>query len=181
MYFSQFNRKLSGEQVTEQLRSYDNLIEKLEDGTVLINKEKTEFTSLEEARKFIVNKHYTKNIEEQVKTEIYEEISENKIANIIKEYHDVKVTDKLIESYIELASSKIFTLDPVIEEIRKLNKLDTLIEGKVDYKLDDGSNIAISQETQQTLKDLFQAHTEVVEYMRQTKDNFVKVLNQIGE
>ena len=43
---------------------------------------------------------------EEVTKEIYEEIPNAKVAEIIKEYHEVKVTDTLIESYLELASSK---------------------------------------------------------------------------
>ena len=85
---------------------------------------------------------------EEVTKEIYEEIPNNKIAEIIKEYHDVKVTDTLIETYIELASSNIFSVDPVICELRKYNKLDRLVEGKLNYTLNDGNVIAINESTQ---------------------------------
>lgn len=181
MYFSQFSRKLSGENITEQLRCYDHIIQKDEDGVIYIGNAKTKFTELEEARNYIKQQYETVKLEEQVKTEIYEELSENKIVDIIKKYHDVKVTDTLIESYIDLASSKLFTLDPVVEDIRKLNKLDQLVEGKIDYKLEDDSTIAISHKTNDMLKQLFQDHTDVVEHMRQTKDNFIEVIKQIGE
>lgn len=181
MYFSQFNRKLSGITVTEQLRSFGHLIERLEDSTILIDKEKTEFTDLDEARNYIKQKYNTQNLEEQVKTEIYEELSENKIADIIQKHHDVKITDTLIESYIDLASSKLFTLDPAVIEIRKLNKLDRLVEGKIDYKLEDDSTIAISQDTQNKLQDLFAAHSDIIDHMRETKNNFVQVIKQIGD
>ena len=53
--------------------------------------------------------------------------------------------------------------------------------GKIDYKLEDNNTVAISHSTHEKLKDLFQAHTDVIEHMRQTKDTFVKVLKQIGE
>ena len=118
---------------------------------------------------------------EEVTKEIYEEIPNNKIAEIIKEYHDVKVTDTLIETYIELASSNIFSVDPVICELRKINKLDTLVEGKLNYTLDDGSVIAINEATQEYLNKLLQNQNEIIEYMRESKENFLKVLEQIGE
>ena len=118
---------------------------------------------------------------EEVTKEIYEEIPNNKIAEIIKEYHDVKVTDTLIESYIELASSNIFSVDPVICELRKINKLDTLVEGKLNYTLDDGSVIAINEATQEYLNKLLQNQNEIIEYMRESKENFLNVLKQIGE
>jgi hypothetical protein len=118
---------------------------------------------------------------EEVTKEIYEEIPNNKIAQIIKEYHDVKVTDTLIESYIELASSNIFSVDPVICELRKINKLDTLVEGKLNYTLDDGSVIAISEATQEYLNKLLQNQNEIIDYMRESKENFLSVIKQIGE
>ena len=118
---------------------------------------------------------------EEVTKEIYEEIPNNKIAEIIKEYHDVKVTDTLIETYIELASSNIFSVDPVICELRKINKLDTLVEGKLNYTLDDGSVIAINEATQEYLNKLLQNQNEIIEYMRESKQNFLHVLERIGE
>lgn len=118
---------------------------------------------------------------EEVTKEIYEEIPNNKIVEIIKEYHDVKVTDTLIETYIELASSNIFSVDPVICELRKINRLDTLVEGKLNYTLDDGSVIAINEATQEYLNKLLQNQNEIIEYMRESKENFLSVLKQIGE
>jgi hypothetical protein len=118
---------------------------------------------------------------EEVTKEIYEEIPNTKVAEIIKEYHDVKVTDTLIESYVELASSNIFSVDPVICELRKYNKLDTLVEGKLNYTLNDGSIIAINETTQDYLNKLLHNQNEIVEYMRESKQNFLYVLERIGE
>lgn len=185
MYFGQFSKKLTqditGVGVARQLHSNGHLIEMTNSQVVLIDKEPTKFSTIEEARQHLRQKYYTKNIEEQIKTELYDHISENKIANIIKEHHDIKVTDTLIESYIELASSKLFTIDPVVQEIRNLNKLDKLIEGKIDYKLADGSIIAINEDTQEQLNNLLDNQQEIIEYMRQSKDNFIHVLKKIGE
>lgn len=118
---------------------------------------------------------------EEVTKEIYEEIPNTKIAEIIKEYHDVKVTDTLIESYLELASSNIFSIDPVICELRKYNKLDRLVEGKLNYTLNDGNIVAISEATQDYLNKLLQNQNEIIEYMRESKQNFLYVLERIGE
>ena len=100
-------------------------------------------------------------------------------AEIIKEYHDVKVTDTLIESYLELASSNVFSVDPVICELRKINKLDCLVEGKLNYTLGDGSVVAINETTQDYLNKVLQNQTEIIEYMREGKDNFLHVLEQL--
>ena len=123
----------------------------------------------------------TASLVEEVTKEIYEEIPNNKIVQIIKEHHDVKVTDTLIETYIELASSNIFSVDPVICELRKINKLDTLVEGKLNYTLNDGSVIAINESTQDYLNNLLCNQNEIIEYMRESKENFLYVLERIGE
>lgn len=121
------------------------------------------------------------SVMEEVVKEAYEEIPVTKVAEIIKEHHDVKVTDKLIESYVELASSNIFSVDPVICELRKYNKLDRLVEGKLNYTLNDGSVIAINEATQEYLNKLLQNQTEIIEYMRESKTNFMYVLSKIEE
>lgn len=118
-------------------------------------------------------------LKEEVVKETYEEIPDTKVAEIIKEYHDVKVTDTLIETYLELASSNIFSVDPVICELRKYNKLDRLIEGKVHYILQDESIVAISEATQERLNKLLQGKTEIIEYMREGKTNFLYALEKL--
>lgn len=178
MYYKQFTKSISGADIT--IRSYGHLIQSI-DGNIFVDNEQTDFESLEEARKYIKNKHCSEAIETEIIEKQYEEISENRIANIIKEHHDIKVTDTLIESYLELASSKIFTVDPVVQEIRKLNKLDSLIENKVHYELQDGSIVAIDEQTQEQLNNLLAIHKDVVEYMRESKDNFFNVVNKIKE
>lgn len=121
------------------------------------------------------------SLEEQASKELYEELSDKTIANIIKEHHDIKVTDTLVESYKELASSRSFSVDPVVQGIRSLNKLDRLIENKLHYVLNDESVVAISVRTQERLNNLLQNQTEIIEYMRESKENFMHVLRKIEE
>ena len=181
MYYGQFTKSLRASDVVESVRSFGHLIELKQDGSVSIDGELTEHKSLDEARKYIKNKTFSEKLEVQISNEIYEEISENRIAQIIKEYHDVKVTDTLIESYIALASSKIFTIDPVVFDVRKLNKLDVVVENKIHYELNDNSVVAIDIATQETLNNLLHNQTEIVEYMRESKQNFMRVIEQIKE
>ena len=123
----------------------------------------------------------TQQLVEEVTKEIYEEIPNTKVAEIIREYHEVKVTDTLIETYLEAASSNTFSVDPVICELRKYNKLDRLIEGKLNYTLNDGSVIAINEATQDYLNKLLHNQTEIIEYMRESTDNFLYVLSKLEE
>ena len=181
MFYSKFIKSLNRPDVVESIRSYAQLIEKTEEDKILINGIETEYTSIEEARQYIKQEYIAKQLEEEISTELYEDISENKVASIIKEYHDVKVTDTLIENYIQLASSRIFSVDPVVQEIRKLNKLDNLIEGKLYYVLEDESIVAIDEETQEQLNNLLQNQTDIIKYMRESKEKFMYVVEKLEE
>lgn len=180
MYYNSFIKSVKPN-ITESVRSYLQIIEKTVDGNVLINGIETEFGSIEEARQYIKQDYISNQLAGNVTTETYEELSEDKVAHIIKEHYDIKVTDTLIESYIKLASSRIFSIDPVVLEIRSLNKLDILIEGKLHYVLDDESIVAIDERTQQRLNILLQNQTEIIEYMKESKEHFFHVLKKLEE
>lgn len=179
MYYKDFINSFKKAGVVENTRSYSHLIEKMEDGKILIDNEETEFNTIEEAREYIKENYIAQQLEEQASKELYEELSDKTIANIINEYHQVKVTDTLVESYKELASSHIFSVDPVVQKIRSLNKLDRLVENKLHYVLQDESIVAIDIRTQEKLNNLLQNQTEVIEYMRESKDNFMHVLEKL--
>jgi len=181
MYYKDFTDTIKRPGVVESIRSYLQLIEKLEDGKVYINGIETKFDSLEEARQYVKQDYISHQLEEQVSKDLYEEISDSKVASIIREYYEIKVTDTLIESYIKLASSNIFTIDPVVQRIRQLNRLDTIVEGKIHYVLEDDSIIAITEETQDRLNKLSSNQTEIIEYMRESSSNFLHVLEQLEE
>ena len=181
MYYKDFTDTNKRPGVVESIRSYLQLIEKLEDGKVYINGIETRFDSLEEARQYVKQDYISHQLEEQVSKDLYEEISDSKVASIIREYYEIKVTDTLIESYIKLASSNIFTIDPVVQRIRQLNRLDTIVEGKIHYVLEDDSIIAITEETQDRLNKLLSNQTEIIEYMRESSSNFLHVLEQLEE
>jgi hypothetical protein len=181
MFYSQFSKSLKKPNVVESIRSFRQLIERTEDGKILINGLETELQSIEEARQYIKQDYISHKLEEQISKQTYEELSEHTVANIIKEYHDIKVTDTLIENYIQLASSNMFSVDPVVQDIRALNKLDKLVEGKLHYVLNDNTIVAISEGTQSHLNNLLQNQTEIIEYMRESKENFFHVLEQIEE
>ena len=80
-----------------------------------------------------------------------------------------------------LASSNIFTVDPVVYKIRQLNRLDRIVENKLHYVLNDESIIAINEETQERLNNLLANQKEIIEYMRESSSNFLHVLEQIEE
>jgi len=186
MYYKQFQNTMysaiTESAVKDQAFCYGVRIVETVSGDVLINGEYTSYESLEEAVSGIKQQKVQEELQHQIQAEIYEGLSDNKVAQIIREHHsDVKVTDTLIESYVELASSKIFTLDPIAHEIRKINNLDQVVEGKIEFNLEDGSAILIDESTYHKINNLFGQHDDVVGYMRKTADNFLSIVDQIGD
>ena len=118
---------------------------------------------------------------ENVSGETYNDIPDSKVAEIIKEHHDVRVTDTLIENYIQLAATHMFSVDPVVQKIRSLNKIDRIVERKIHYVLSDDTIVAISEKTQERLNNLLQNQNEIIDYMRESKDNFLHVLSRLEE
>jgi len=181
MNYYQLKSSLQKPNIVESVRSYRQLIEKTDEGKILINGLNTNYKTIEEARKYIKEDYDTHQLANKIAKDTYQEISEHTVASIIKEHHNIKVTDTLIESYIELASSNIFSVDPVVQKIRSLNKLDRVVEGKLHYVLADNSTVAINEDTQDILNKLLGNQTEIIEYMRESKENFFHVLEQIEE
>jgi hypothetical protein len=144
-------------------------------GGVLLDQE---FSSLEEVKRYI-------DIQEDaslIRTQIYENVSDTTVATIIKKHSDTRVTNQLVETYIQAASSKSFTVDPIILEMRMSNKLDSIIEGKIVFKLNDGKQVALSEDTVAKITTLLNKSSdkdEIVEHMRQSQDNFLSVLKFI--
>lgn len=148
------------------------------DLSVYVNDKKTTLVlkSLEEAREDIVS--YIKN--SKLIEDIDNTIPEEKIATLIRKYHEVnKITDTLVESYIELASSNIFTIDPVITEIKRQTASN--FNNKLEYTLNDGSIVAIDEDTQNDLNMLLKNKYEIIDYMRESKDNFMHVIRTLKE
>jgi hypothetical protein len=190
MKLSQFKHKLA-----QESKNYGNVVHTFthlmrqvvvnRDGDIYIDgalQEET-FTNLEEARKLVKQAVFSEKLKRDIQHQVYEDISDMSIANIIKKHHEIpKVTSQLIESYVDLSSSKLFTVDPVVMEMRKLNKLSNLVEGKIDFVLDDGTQVAISEDTYLKIVGFINKSGEkdlVTNYMRESKEHFLHVVEDI--
>ena len=154
---------------------YDKKVRIGKDLSVVVENQKLdcEVQSLEEARLYA--KKYIEN--QRLLEDIDTTVPEEKVANYIRKFHNVdKITDTLVESYIELASSNLFTIDPVLVEIKQRS---TSIPGKIEHKLNDGSVMAISEDTQNLLNKLLEDKYQVVEYMRESKENFMRTIREV--
>jgi DNA-binding winged helix-turn-helix (wHTH) protein len=75
----------------------------------------------------------------------------------------------------------MFSGEAVGQKIRSLTKLDRLLVGKLHYVLSDESIVTIDERTQECLNKLLQNQTEIIEHMRESKENFMHVLKLIEE
>lgn len=130
---------------------------------------------LEEARayahKYIANTKIVESISSM--------IPEERVVALIKKHHNInKITTNLVESYVELVSSNMFSIDPVVTEIKQ-NSVE--VPGKFQYVLEDNSIVAISEHTQKRLSTLLEDKYQIVEYMRKSKDNFMHVIKELKE
>jgi uncharacterized membrane protein YgaE (UPF0421/DUF939 family) len=106
-------------------------------------------------------------------------VPEEKVVMLIKKHHNIdKITNNLVESYMELFSSNMFSIDPVITEIKQ-NSIE--LSGKLQYVLEDGTMIAINEHTQKRLFALLEDKYQIVEYMRKSKSNFMHVVKELKE
>ena len=132
--------------------------------------------TLEEARLYAKQVILNNELLESIDTTI----PDDKVAHYIRQYHDIeKITDTLIESYIELASSNMFTVDPVVTAIKESRTAE--FKGKLQYVLEDGSVVAINESTQEYLNNLLKDRNEIVQYMRESKDNFIRIIKELEE
>jgi predicted nuclease with TOPRIM domain len=145
------------------------------DGVLIESK----LSDLEEVREYI-------NLQEsanETKEKLYETITDIKIAGIIRKHNEsLKVTTTLIESYISLASSKSFTTDPVLAEIRTTYKTSNLIENKIDFRLNDDKCVAINEETFEKICNLLNSSDnkeEILNYMQENVKHFMHVVKQL--
>lgn len=135
-------------------------------------------SSLEEAKRYVE----VQELASKTKIKLYEDISETKLAGIIKKHHDTKITTKLVESYLNLASSKVFTIDPVLLEMRSTYKTANLFEDKLDFTLNDGKQVVVSEETVTKIAALLNNSIhkeEIIQHMRESTDNFLAVVRQL--
>lgn len=181
MLYTQFQKQLNERvvesEVVSQTYCYGHLIQETVEGAILVDRESTCYVSIDEAKQLIKQDVLSQQIQHQLQ----EEVPQKKIANIIKEHHDVRVTDTLVESYTELAASKIFTADQVVADIRRLTDVQRSVYNKIDFVLNDGSSVAINEETLNTINNIFGKEADVIEYMRESTDNFLSVVNQLED
>jgi hypothetical protein len=127
------------------------------------------FESLDEAKNYAIN-----FIAMKAEVLDYESVPERVLVSTIEKHHNTRVTHTLLESYNELLSSKQFTIDPVVSELKSPNFF-----GKYEFALRDGSKVSLSEETHSQLRHLLKDKYDIVEYMKESYDNFKEVVKAV--
>jgi hypothetical protein len=70
-------------------------------------------------------------------------------------------------------------VDPVVTAIKESRTAE--FKGKLQYNLADGSMVAIDESTQEYLNSLLKNKNEIVDYMRESKNNFMRIIKELEE
>ena len=181
--YNKFISKLSNNIVKESISFskyyYGYKIDATISNKIYINKKLTSYTNINEALSYIDSKKYS-NVYSEINRDNYNYIQKNLLSDIIHKYsNNIKITENLLETYINKVKNKEFTSNKILSEIRKINKLGSKFSNKIDYILEDGSQVIIDIDTQEDMNRLFENHTDIIEYMKENKKNLMKIINKI--
>ena len=167
--------KLTGAEITEQVISAGRHV--CTDGTkVYVDYMASEYASIKEATSCLKNNELSQAIQSIVSDTI--QYNDYRVLNVIKESTGCRLTNTLVETYVDAVNNRTLTLDETVHAIRD-RCIKSNINNKVLFVLEDGASVAIDSNTLSTLRKLFKENTDVVEYMRTSSSNFNSVLKQI--
>lgn len=175
------------------MKSFQSLLEKIKESSGILEnlKYRGESVAITENLDIYVNEEHIGNadtlseakqyackyVDLKNQAEVTHYIPEHIIVNCISKHHSVsKVTDTLIESYNQLINSNEYTVDPVVNELKKPNSF-----GKYEFNLSDGNKVLVSEETQKKLSSLLRDKYDIVEYMKESIDNFKRIVREIRD
>ena len=62
----------------------------------------------------------------------------------------------------------------------EIKQKSSSVPGKIEHNLDDGSVVAIDEDTQTKLNTLLEDKYQIVEYMRESKENFMRIIKEVN-
>ena len=171
MNYSNFQHQLSENlfeiDLKNQFQVGKYLIKEFNNNT--FSAENKEFQSFNEAYRYVTKLNETKYYWDYDNPE---PIADHTIANTIKEFHHKKITNTVINEVQNIIKNKTFSLDPVIEHLRKNN----LFENKVDFILKDNTRVFINKSTLKEMVKVFGEHPEIAEYLNESASNLVNTV-----
>lgn len=184
MNYSDFQNALYeqtvGVTIEHQTICCGHVLTETSDGRILLNGGETLFLSLSEAQEYIKNRKEVYSALADVQKESYEDLPVDVVAGAIRKHHpDTRITDTLVESYMSLATERAFTSDDVVTDLRVANPTSSLLEGYIDYVLNDGSCVVVTENTQRIINSVLGETPEIIDYMGESRENFLEVFNQL--
>lgn len=176
------NYTITGAKLSSGVLHRGHLIQESSDGAIYVDRERITANSVDHAKNVIDQQLIIRDIRRQLREQEYHNNLINTVAESVSSHKPgVKITDTLIEQYIDIAVSKRFSIDPIVLEIRQKNLFDTVIEGYIDFTLEDGSTVVVSNRMCATLNNTLAGHKDVIAYMTESKDNFLDVVNLLRD
>lgn len=129
-------------------------------------------TSIQEARNYAVDYICTSMLIEDSSP-----LSEEKLVSLIRKHNlGIRVTPSILEEYAKNIEDNKFSIDPVIHEVKQRT---SFFSDKVEHTLNDGTRVAVDEETQYVLNSLLRDKYEVMQYMQESKHNFMRVVKEL--
>lgn len=167
--------------IQSEIECFEHTLALTTDDRILVDGVETSFKTLKEAREHIKSSSDGPR-QVDIREEVFRAIPQQMVVDLIRKYHpETKITNKLVESYLVAAADRVLSTDYTLRDLRSLYPADTVFENHTDYKLDDGSVVMISESTQKTLNKILGKHQNIIDHMRESKENFMDVINQIED
>jgi len=117
----------------------------------------------------------------KIREEIFRGTPRHLVAEAIaKSQPEVRITEKVVDFYLDIAASRQFTIDETVNKIRELDSFKGIFENYKTFVLDDNSEVVISEEMYVKVCESIN-NTDVLQFMRANKDNFMSVVNILKE
>jgi hypothetical protein len=114
-------------------------------------------------------------------------VAKNKFSGVVLIAEKGKIKYEKANGFIEyvnqtpLKNSTLFELASVSKQFTAMTIMMLHEKGKLQYDLNDGSIVAIYESTQEYLNNILKNKPEIVDYMRESKNNFMRIIKELEE
>lgn len=178
-YYTLIDKLNNLRNIHKEISYYGNRIVEGDDKSYIIGNSKS-FNSIEECKKYIDERYISERLEKQALIKSLQSISEKELISIFNRNDVFEISSNLVNEKFELAASKEFTIDPIVNDLRKINS-NVILEGKIQYILNDSSNVFIDYSTLSSLQELLKDKENIIQQMKESKENFIYVVKRLGE
>lgn len=173
MNYLQFQQKLNTTlfdiDLKNQYQIGEHIIKETEDKFLV---DLQEFETNNEVLEYIKNKQFSNTL-----LETTEHFTNTTLHSLLKEhYPQNKITNTTINTLRNLIENKTFAFNPILESIRN----HPVFSDKIYFILEDQSKVCINKHTYQKLNEIFKDQLDIESYMKESKDNFISVIKQLG-